>query len=280
MPPASLELAPPVSMTDIQHAPTAAIVDQQATASSEFLQKAWQPLAPEVAEVVSVRTPLHEAPIEDAITKMAHLPHLEVQGLTEDMQWVGEQETLTETKFPVNRIVGIRGFQSWAGRGMDSNGELNTKDERSSAHTIAEYAKAGQPDYAEGAARPQVRMFTDADGEVWGYLDLDGAHRTAAAKMRGDQDIECDLFAADAAGQLPSVEFSVADELLRQDSEKKSFVGKLALRRSVEALVQKSAEHEAAFAGKPILETRSDTSELSTQASEELTDEQLLAEFI
>ncbi len=66
-------------------------------------------------------------------------------------------EMIEGATFPINRIVGVEGFQSWAGRGLETTGKVIDHDGASSAHHVYEYAQHEQ----SRPPRPALRHRTD-----------------------------------------------------------------------------------------------------------------------
>lgn len=96
------------------------------------------------------------------------------------------RETLVgQLHFPVDRIIGIESFQSWAGRGYsprDSNPDY-------SLEKIVDFAQKPAEKF-RGHSAAHIEIVKDEDGNLWGVASNDGSHRIAAAKLRGDQYVE------------------------------------------------------------------------------------------
>ncbi len=138
-------------------------------------------------------------------------------------------------RFPISRIVGIQGFDSWAGRGRSASGGIIGNGGYSSLTGIQHYAGlAPKPDY-----QPALSLFKDADGEVWGYLEIDGAHRTTGAKLRGDTELQCSV-GTDDYDRLPQLDWSVAEEVGIQSKVRSSFIGRTLLKRQARKLAADS----------------------------------------
>ena len=176
------------------------------------------------------------------IDSLHRLPHLAIgnRDLTYPEGPVTTQ-VVESGSFPMNRIVGVASFDSWAGRGMDSKGKARSKDAFSSAGTIHYYSQNEPP---EGYI-PTVTVFKDTRGEVWGATITDGSHRTAAAKLRGDTELSCKLNTNDY-DQLPTVNFDVAEEIVKQTKKLNGFIGRVLLRGEVKHLAASSERTEQA----------------------------------
>ena len=106
--------------------------------------------------------------------------------------------------FPAERVIGVQSFESWAGRGEAVNlhgtrGSIpNGKGdkgftpqalegmEQTSRGAITEYAHLDSRKLKDVGSNAEIVIVRDAAGEHWGIATMDGSHRTAAAKLRGD----------------------------------------------------------------------------------------------
>lgn len=207
------------------------------------LGEALGAMDPAVEKIMDIGESLASKPFETATRAMNRLPFISVRELDDHMTHTEEATLVEDATFPINRIVGVQGFQSWAGRGIE-RGKIVSNDGASSAHNVYEYAQMEQLGYVGSVGTPNLRMFKDTDGEVWAYVDWDGAHRTAAAKMRGDEDLVCNINVTSSKETLPTVDFSVGSELLERGRKSKTLIGRLALRADSGALIKKSIAHE------------------------------------
>ncbi len=246
----SVEIAQPHTLTDGFERPSFVAHEEAPMSHDESLQiekaglgEALGAMDPAVEKIMDIGEPLASKPFETATRAMNRLPFISVRELDDHMTHTEEATLVEDTTFPINRIVGVQGFQSWAGRGIEK-GKIVSKDGASSAHTVYEYAQMEQLGYVGSVGTPNLRMFKDTDGEVWAYVDWDGAHRTAAAKMRGDKDLVCNVNVTSSKESLPTVDFSVGGELLERDRRSKTLIGRLALRADSGTLIKKSIAHE------------------------------------
>ena len=218
------------------------------------------PINPAVEQAIDVGESLATEPFEVAIGAMNRLPFIPTRTVTERMtHTTADVEMIEGAKFPINRIVGVAGFQSWAGRGLDGAGKVNDHDGASSAHHVYEYAQHEQLGEI-GHFTPDITLFKDSEGQIWGVLESDGAHRTAAAKMRGDKELECHLRVTASEDMLPTVDFSIGEEILAQDRKSKTELGAAVLKAMTGELVSKSMAHEQARPPRPPLRLRTDES--------------------
>lgn len=136
----------------------------------------------------------------------------------------GETHYREDVTVPMSRIVGIGTFETWAGRGFqrESDGIID-KDGESSLTEVARCGRLGQiEEYLGVGAAPKLRLFEDADGEIWAYAYSDGSHRTAGAKARGDQYLRHAI--VDYTDRPARVDFSVAQML--QEIKQSGLVGR------------------------------------------------------
>lgn len=175
--------------------------------------------------------------IEGTISALHRLPFLKTKEVRQSLEYpegatAGQQ--IEDATFPVSRIVSVSGFQSWAGRGI-SKGEVSSVGGYSSASAIRHYAETEpNADY-----QPTIHVFKDKDGIVWGFMNTDGAHRTAGAKARGDRELKCTVH-TNSYDRLPTSNLSIAETLLAQDKKHKRFFGKAAMRWQTKNLAKNS----------------------------------------
>lgn len=165
---------------------------------------------------------------------------------TDSMQSLPDQELnwQMDVDIPMNRIIGIDTFDSWAGRG----GKRGTGG-RSSLSKIIEYAKRGQPEEYSGFDAPRFRLVKDVDGHIWAYC-VEGAHRTAAAKLRGDETVR---HADVVTGSGPwLLNFSVANRLAEKKNKTDSMIRRTIVRLAGGRIVRQSAKLDNGTARNPV----------------------------
>lgn len=127
-----------------------------------------------------------------------------------------------DVTIPMNRIVGIGTFQTWAGRGFNEDGTLAIKNRGSSLAEVAKCAKLGQiNEYIRHSGSPRLTLFEDSEGEVWAQVRLEGSHRVAGAKARGDQYLRHATI--DDAEVIDKVDFSVREVLTERHAKQEGW---------------------------------------------------------
>lgn len=105
--------------------------------------------------------------------------------------------------FPLERIIGVQSFASWAGRGEMGDAAYGTllngrgskggrllgyeamRETDTSRAKITAYAH-DYPELIDGIKDTGIEIIRDGAGEYWGISNGDGSHRLAAAKLRGE----------------------------------------------------------------------------------------------
>lgn len=179
------------------------------------------PEAPaEVAQLLALNHEIKDFDdLDDVAGALIGVPMLNRHDIDQNIVRHSEGSTVhKDVTIPMSRIVGIRTFDTWAGRGFNEDGTLKIKNGGSSLAEVAKCAKLGQMDeYVEHSGSPRLTLFEDADGEVWAYVRQDGSHRVAGAKARGDQYLH--HATVDDAEVRDKVGFSVREALTEQHED-------------------------------------------------------------
>lgn len=121
---------------------------------------------------------------------------------------------------PMDRVVGVGAFETWAGRGFAGGKKIQLKNGQSSLGAITaiatKYAREGQP-MADEPHAPLLTLFVDADNQPWLWVETDGSHRVAAAKVHGD--VVLTHVSLKTSEDPYKVNFSVAQELAAQEQQ-------------------------------------------------------------
>lgn len=209
---------------------------------SEDLQQRLHAPIPDAARALHPDGLAPQPTLAETIRVLHRLPH--IAATPEQMTYPGNgssSQLVRGVQIPMSRIVGVATFDSWAGRGLDSNKRANQVGTYSSAGTIHYYShKPETPGYV-----PSVSLFKDSDGEVWAATSIDGSHRTAAAKLKGQDELLCDVYAYDY-DDLPKLDASVAEMVSKQDKALTGFIGRTIMRRQTKLLISASEQVEAA----------------------------------
>lgn len=196
----------------------------------------------EVSNALHPSTLESQGTMTETIRSLHSLPFLSAKDVQNHLQYDDAPSTsklVDGVSFPISRIVGVSGFDSWAGRGLDQRGLAIENGGYSSASAVHYYSHRSQdPNYI-----PQVTLFKDTDGGVWGFTDNDGAHRTAGAKVRGDTALLCQA-RIDEYDRLPVFEGSVSEVVLEQQKSRTSFIGKTILKRQIKVLAKASEKFD------------------------------------
>lgn len=190
---------------------------------------------PAVVQALHPETLERQPTMAETIEQMHGLPFISTDAIERNLTYPEgvDLQFIPDASFPINRIVGVRGFDSWAGRGLTKDGKAVDKDGYPSASAVHHYSQnPPKPGY-----QPSLNIFKDSEGQVWGYTDLDGAHRTAGAKSRGEETLLCTVRTTDY-DSLPVFEGNIADEVLRQKDYRDGLIGRVALKRSVRRLIR------------------------------------------
>ena len=196
---------------------------------------------PEAVEALHPASLQLDESLKANVRNLHRLPHMAV-GYKDFQYPEGERRServIEHGSFPINRIVGVASFESWAGRGLDKHGEPIKNGAHTSAEAIHFYANKGtDADYL-----PRVAVFKDNTGEVWGAVTLDGSHRAAGAKLKGDENLGCSLEVADY-DELPVLDADVSAEILAQAKERRTLFGRFMVRAASNLLAQPSKPTE------------------------------------
>ena len=187
------------------------------------------PLDQIVSEVIQPKGLRPHRTLFGAIQALHGLPFILSDELERALRYPAEYEEshyVKDARFPVERIVSAKAFESWAGRGF-YKGEIMKKDGTPSAIVIHAYSRKGQTWDEDD---PVLSIFKDKVGEIWGYTSIDGAHRTAAAKLKGDKVLRATVETS-SFERLPVLNVDLSEVILRYGRATRDFLGKVALAR-------------------------------------------------
>ena len=203
-----------------------------------YIQQLSTP-SPDVTQILQPEGVKPGPNLFDSIKALHRLPFIPGSDLSRALHYPYEMETqyISGVKVPVTRIIGARAFQSWAGRGLYKGAPV-LKGGVPSALVIQEYAKR-RPDWK--TEDPVLQLFRDSSEDVWAFVDTDGAHRTAAAKLRGDKVIRCTLATA-TYENLPRIHYDVSQSVRAHDRWAQSLLGRRVLAKESLRLARASGD--------------------------------------